>query len=229
MLGSEFKNDSSEAAIVEKAGSFYSKSRAGEPKTGVLDNTFTANQEPEETGREEASHPSSDNDSRNEIYADKLKTQSDTPHKDDDVSFEEKKTVSNSSEIFDDSANLNPPRGSVLVVDDSLTVQKIVSIALKGQGYAVYTAGDGMQALSRLNEVIPDLIFVDVNMPHMDGYQLCKIIKNHGLTKKIPVVMMTGKTRILDKMKWKRAGASDYIAKPFDSGSLIETTARYIN
>lgn len=86
-----------------------------------------------------------------------------------------------------------------------------------------------MQALAKLNEVTPDLIFVDVKLPHMDGYQLCKIIKSHGLTKDIPVVMMTSKVGILDKMKRKRAGAKHYITKPFDPKLIIETAIKYGN
>ncbi len=137
--------------------------------------------------------------------------------------------VLESTELNKRQTNGAGEKGSVLVVDGSPTVQKIVSITLERQGYRVYTAGDGMKALGRLNEVTPDLIFMDVKLPHMDGYQLCKIIKSHGLTKDIPVVMMTGKAGILDKMKWKRAGAQDYITKPFDPKVIVEAAAKYGN
>jgi twitching motility two-component system response regulator PilG len=118
-------------------------------------------------------------------------------------------------------------RGSVLIVDVSPTVRKIMRISLERAGYKVVSASDGMQALARLNEAIPDLIFVDIRLPHMDGYQLCKVIKSHGLTKEVPVVMLTGKSGVLDKMKIKMAGASDLITKPFGSADLVGAVEKY--
>ena len=78
-----------------------------------------------------------------------------------------------------------PP--TVLVVDDSPTVQKIVSVTLSRHGYNVEVTSNAMQALAKLNDFIPDIIFLDINLPHMDGYQLCKIIKGNDLTKEVPV------------------------------------------
>jgi CheY-like chemotaxis protein len=118
-------------------------------------------------------------------------------------------------------------RGSVLIVDVSPTVRKIMRISLERAGYKVVSASDGMQALAKLNEAIPDLIFVDIRLPHMDGYQLCKVIKSHGLTNKVPVVMISGKARVLDKMKIKMAGASDLITKPFGSADLVGAVEKY--
>ena len=116
---------------------------------------------------------------------------------------------------------------SVLVIDDSPTVQKIVTITLEREGYEVFVAGDGMEALSKLHEIKPNLIFLDINLPHMDGYQLCKIIKNHGLTKDVPVVMLSGKDGFFDKMKGRMAGAKDYIKKPFEPDVIIEAEDKY--
>jgi CheY-like chemotaxis protein len=118
-------------------------------------------------------------------------------------------------------------RGSVLIVDVSPTVRKIMRIGLERAGYKVTAAGDGMQALARLNETIPDLIFVDIKLPHMDGLQLCKVIKSHGLTKEVPVVMLSGKSGVLDRMKIKMAGASDLITKPFGSDDLVGAVEKY--
>ncbi|MEQ9618221.1 MAG: response regulator [Deltaproteobacteria bacterium] len=224
----EFNPASPESGVVQETDGVFFTDGEEEPKTAGLDYLNPGNTETENRGRKETDFSShGENDSQKEIDAAKIDFRH-KGHKHNDGSFEKEETVTNSSERIDGEAIEKQSRGSVLIVDHSLTVQKIVSIALKRQGYTVYTAGDGMQALSMLNEVIPDLIFVDVNMPHMDGYQLCKIIKNHGLTKNIPVVMLTGKTRILDKMKWKRAGAMACIAKPFDSGSLVETAVKHI-
>lgn len=122
---------------------------------------------------------------------------------------------------------MHEERGSVLIVDFSPTVRKIMRISLERAGYKVVSAGDGMQALASINESIPDLIFVDLKLPHMDGYQLCKVIKSHGLTKEVPVVMLSGKVGVLDKMKIKMAGASDVITKPFGSDALVGAAERY--
>lgn len=122
---------------------------------------------------------------------------------------------------------MHEERGSVLIVDFSPTVRKIMRISLERAGYKVVSAGDGMQALASINESIPDLIFVDIKLPHMDGYQLCKVIKSHGLTKEVPVVMLSGKVGVLDKMKIKMAGASDFITKPFGSEALVGAAEKY--
>ncbi len=118
-------------------------------------------------------------------------------------------------------------KGSVLIVDFSPTVRRIMRISLERAGYRVVSAGDGMQALASINESIPDVIFVDTKLPHMDGYQLCKVIKSHGLTKEVPVVMLSGKVGVLDKMKIKMAGASDFLTKPFGSEALVGAAEKY--
>lgn len=116
---------------------------------------------------------------------------------------------------------------TVLIVDVSPTVRKIMTMTLERAGYRVFAAGDGMQALARINEAIPDLVFVDIKLPHMDGYQLCKVIKSHGLTKSVPVILVSGKTGVLDKMKVRMAGASDLITKPFSAGALVEAAGKH--
>jgi twitching motility two-component system response regulator PilG len=116
---------------------------------------------------------------------------------------------------------------TVLIVDVSPTVRKIMTMTLERAGYRVFAAGDGMQALARINEAIPDLVFVDIKLPHMDGYQLCKVIKSHGLTKSVPVILVSGKTGVLDKMKVRMAGASDMITKPFSAGALVEAAGKH--
>jgi twitching motility two-component system response regulator PilG len=110
---------------------------------------------------------------------------------------------------------------TVLVVDDSPTVQKIVSVTLSRHGYNVEVSSNAMQALAKLNDFIPDIIFLDINLPHMDGYQLCKIIKGNDLTKEVPVVMLSGKDGFFDKMRGKMVGATDYITKPFEPNTLV--------
>ncbi len=118
-------------------------------------------------------------------------------------------------------------RRLVLAVDDSLTVRKIVSITLERLGYRVLTAADGMQALARLSEQTPDLVLLDITMPRMDGYQVCKVIKQAPGTRSIPVVMLSGKDGFFDKVKGRLAGATDYITKPFKEATLAEVVEKY--
>lgn len=119
-------------------------------------------------------------------------------------------------------------RRLVLTVDDSLTVRKIVAMTLERFGYRVLSAADGMQALARLNEHRPDLILLDITMPRMDGYQVCKTIKQNPYTKQIPVLMLSGKDGFFDKVKGKLAGATDYLTKPFQEDELVKAVEKHI-
>ena len=116
----------------------------------------------------------------------------------------------------------------ILVVDDSPTVCKIVSITLKKRGYDVGTAADGVEAMAIVASDQPDLILLDINMPRMDGYQLCKLIKGYPQTKAIPVIMLSGKDGFFDRVRGKLVGCSDYITKPFDPENLVATVERFL-
>lgn len=116
---------------------------------------------------------------------------------------------------------------AILVIDDSPTIQKIVSITLEQQGYRVLIASDGMQAMAKLNETVPHLIFLDIDLPHMDGYQVCKIIKGNGLTRDIPVIMFSGRDGFFDKVRGRMAGATDYITKPFQPATLLQAVEKH--
>ena len=115
----------------------------------------------------------------------------------------------------------------VLAVDDSPTVRKLVSMTLGSRGYRVETAENGLDALRVLAQLTPVLILLDVNMPRMDGYKLCKMIKGHAKTQSIPVVMLSGKDGVFDKLRGKFAGCDDYISKPFKSAELLALVAEY--
>ncbi len=119
-------------------------------------------------------------------------------------------------------------RPLVMAVDDSATLRRILSIMLERKGYRVLTADDGMQALARLDEQMPALILLDITMPRMDGYQVCKIIKQSSYTKNIPVVMLSGNDGFFDKVKGKLAGASDYVTKPFEDEQLSRTVKKHV-
>ena len=115
----------------------------------------------------------------------------------------------------------------ILVVDDEPSVLETFELIL-GQRFNIVTAASGQEALDMISKESIHLIFLDINLPHMDGYQLCKIIKNYGLTKDVPVVMLSGKDGFFDKMKGRMAGAKDYITKPFEPDVIIEAADKYI-
>lgn len=119
-------------------------------------------------------------------------------------------------------------RGRILVVDDSPTVRKLVEITLERSGHEVVAAEDGMEALARINDMMPDLILLDITMPRMDGYQLCKTIKSNQATSHIPVVMLTGKDGLLDKMRGRMVGSEEYLTKPFEPAALIDLVEKHL-
>ena len=113
-------------------------------------------------------------------------------------------------------------RPLIMVVDDSRTVQRMVASTLERQLYRVGIAEDGLQALAKLNDELPSLILLDITMPRMDGYQVCKVITGNQAFKHIPVVMLSGKDGFFDKVRGKMVGASDYITKPFEAEFLVK-------
>ncbi len=119
------------------------------------------------------------------------------------------------------------PRRTILVVDDSPTVLKIVGVALERQGHEVLVAGNALQALAKLDDAVPDLILLDVSMPHMDGYQLCKLVRANAATRGVPVVMLSGRDGFFDKVRGRLAGATDYITKPFDPAHLVKAVEQH--
>lgn len=119
-------------------------------------------------------------------------------------------------------------RPLVMVVDDSPTVRKLVSLTLERRGYRVISAFDGVAAIKELGCNRPDLILLDINMPRLDGYRLCKLIKKHEVTQSIPVVMLSGKDGMFDKLRGRLVGCSDYITKPFEADALTVKVAKYL-
>jgi twitching motility two-component system response regulator PilG len=116
----------------------------------------------------------------------------------------------------------------ILAVDDSLTVRKIVAMTLEKNGYKVITAADGYEALSKLKETLPDLILLDITMPGMDGYQVCKQIRGNKATKHIPIVMLSGKDGFFDKVQGRLAGAAQYMTKPFEPDALLQNVKKHL-
>jgi twitching motility two-component system response regulator PilG len=110
----------------------------------------------------------------------------------------------------------------VLVVDDSNTIRRSAEIFLKQGGHEVLLAEDGFDALSKVNDYAPDLIFCDILMPRLDGYQTCAIIKRNVKFAGVPVVMLSSKDGVFDKARGRMVGSQDYLTKPFTKDQLLQ-------
>jgi twitching motility two-component system response regulator PilG len=117
----------------------------------------------------------------------------------------------------------------VLVVDDSPTVRKIVQLTLQREHIRVVTAGDGLSALAAVADEQPDLILLDIMLPRMDGYNICQIVRKNMAYRDLPIIMLSGKDGLFDKMRGKLAGSTEYMTKPFDSAELAQTIKRYLD
>ncbi|HKQ18931.1 MAG TPA: response regulator [Candidatus Eisenbacteria bacterium] len=113
-------------------------------------------------------------------------------------------------------------KGKILVVDDEIYIVHILDFSLGMEGYEVVTALDGEQALEKLKVEKPDLIVLDIMMPKLDGYEVCKAIKSDPETRQIPVILLSAKGRNVDQKMGFDVGADDYITKPFSPRKLVE-------
>jgi twitching motility two-component system response regulator PilG len=111
----------------------------------------------------------------------------------------------------------------VLVIDDSKTIRRSAENLLTKEGYDVITATDGFDALAKIADSRPEIIFVDIMMPRLDGYQTCALIKNNSEFKATPVVMLSSKDGLFDKAKGRIVGSDRYITKPFSKEELLGT------
>lgn len=117
----------------------------------------------------------------------------------------------------------------VMVIDDSNTIRRTAETLLSKAGCEVITAIDGFDSLSKIADNIPSVIFVDIMMPRLDGYQTCALIKNNSQFKHIPVIMLSSKDGLFDKAKGRIVGADDYLTKPFSKTELFEALDRFSN
>ena len=127
----------------------------------------------------------------------------------------------------DDSVDISGLK--VMVIDDSKTIRRTAETLLKKAGCEVLTAVDGFAALSAIADNHPDLIFVDIMMPRLDGYQTCALIKNNELFRNIPVIMLSSKDGLFDRARGRIVGSEQYLTKPFTRDELlsaIKTHAR---
>lgn len=117
---------------------------------------------------------------------------------------------------------------TVMVVDDSKTIRKTADTLLKKAGCQVITAEDGFDALSKIVDHKPDIIFVDIMMPRLDGYQACALIKNNKDFKNTPVVMLSSKDGLFDKAKGRIVGSDQYLTKPFSKEELLGAIREHV-
>jgi twitching motility two-component system response regulator PilG len=116
----------------------------------------------------------------------------------------------------------------VIVIDDSKTIRRTAETLLKKAGCEVITATDGFESLAKVAEHKPDIIFVDIMMPRLDGYQTCALIKNNQVFKKIPVVMLSSKDGLFERARGRIVGAEHYMTKPFTREELLNTIKAFV-
>jgi len=114
----------------------------------------------------------------------------------------------------------NPTK--VLVIDDSNTIRRSAELFLRQAGFDVILAEDGFDALAKISDHQPRVIFVDIMMPRLDGYQTCALIKQNALLKVTPVIMLSSKDGVFDRARGRLAGSDRYLTKPFTKEALIE-------
>ena len=116
----------------------------------------------------------------------------------------------------------NDLRGlKILVIDDSKTIRRTAETLLQKEGCEVITAEDGFDALAKIADSRPDIIFVDIMMPRLDGYQTCALIKNNSEFRSTPVIMLSSKDGLFDKAKGRVVGCDQYLTKPFSKSELL--------
>ena len=117
----------------------------------------------------------------------------------------------------------------VLVIDDSNTIRRSAEMFLRQAGFEVILAEDGFDALAKISDHHPKVIFVDIMMPRLDGYQTCALIKQNPNLKSTPVIMLSSKDGVFDRARGRLAGSDRYLTKPFTKEALIEAVNEYVN
>jgi twitching motility two-component system response regulator PilG len=116
----------------------------------------------------------------------------------------------------------------VLVVDDSNTIRRSAEMFLRQAGYEVLLAEDGFDALAKVSDHRPQVIFVDIMMPRLDGYQTCALIKQNPIFRSTPVIMLSSKDGVFDRARGRLAGSDHYLTKPFTREGLVQTVCEYV-
>ena len=116
----------------------------------------------------------------------------------------------------------------VLVIDDSKTIRQTAETLLAKEGCEVYTAVDGFDALAKVADYTPDIVFVDIMMPRLDGYQTCSLIKHNKVFKSIPVIMLSSKDGLFDRARGRIVGSVYYLTKPFTKDELLSAIETHV-
>ena len=116
----------------------------------------------------------------------------------------------------------------VMVIDDSKTIRRTAEMLLKKEGCEVITAVDGFEALAKISDHRPQIIFVDIMMPRLDGYQTCALIKNNQTYRATPVIMLSSKDGLFDKARGRVVGSEEYLTKPFTRDELLGAIRRHV-
>jgi twitching motility two-component system response regulator PilG len=116
----------------------------------------------------------------------------------------------------------------VLVIDDSKTIRRTAETLLAKEGCEVFTAVDGFDALSKIADHQPDIVFVDIMMPRLDGYQTCSLIKHNKVFRSIPVIMLSSKDGLFDRARGRIVGSEHYLTKPFTKDELLNAIETHV-
>ncbi len=117
----------------------------------------------------------------------------------------------------------------VMVIDDSKTIRRTAETLLKKEGCEVITATDGFEALAKIADHHPDVIFIDIMMPRLDGYQTCALIKNNSSFRGTPVIMLSSKDGLFDRARGRIVGSEQYLTKPFTRDELLGAIRRHLS
>ena len=128
-----------------------------------------------------------------------------------------------------DDSGINLKGLRVMVIDDSKTIRRTAETLLVREGCDVVTATDGFEALAKIADHNPQIIFVDIMMPRLDGYQACALIKNNQTFKTVPVIMLSSKDGLFDKARGRIVGSEQYLTKPFTREELLGAIRKYVN
>ena len=128
--------------------------------------------------------------------------------------------------VGDENASLKGLK--VLVIDDSKTIRRTAETLLAKEGCEVFTAIDGFDALAKIADHKPDIVFVDIMMPRLDGYQTCALIKKSSKHKETPVIMLSSKDSLFDRARGRMVGSDEYLTKPFTKESLLKAVEAHL-
>ncbi|WP_455375729.1 response regulator [Kaarinaea lacus] len=131
--------------------------------------------------------------------------------------------------VAEEAADISLAGVKVMVIDDSKTIRRTAETLLKKAGCEVVTATDGFEALAKITDQNPDVIFIDIMMPRLDGYQTCALIKNNHIYKNTPVILLTSKDGLFDRARGRIVGSDQYLTKPFTKDELLGAITTHVN